>query len=174
MAASRHHVCGDTLNIFRHGDQHFFFKFKVLVTCYGEKYILNQQIVHTGNHFQISLSSKLFRKMLTLPNPMPTFKGDNRKIFLKKHGNELDLLSNLLQEPTLAPQDMAILQVSACKNLFRQIAFIFMRTTIQASATGISHMHLYILYFTVKQETIFHCPKLISIQKSSQLLQYRR
>jgi hypothetical protein len=112
--------------------------------------------------------------MLTLPDPTPTFKGENCKQFLKKHGNELDLLPKLLQDPTPAPRDMAILQVSACKNLFRQIAFLFTRTTRQASATDISWMILYILYFTVKQETIFHCPKLISIQNSSQLLQYRR
>jgi len=73
-----------------------------------------------------------------------------------------------------APQDMAILQVSACKNLFWQIAWIFMRTTRQESETIISRMILYILYFTVKEQAIFHCHKLISIQISSQLLQYKR
>jgi hypothetical protein len=90
-----------------------------------ENYILNQRIVQMGDHFQISLSPKVFRNMLTLPDPMPTFKGENCKQFLKKHGNELDLLPKLLQDPTPAPRDMAILQISACKNLFRQIAFHF-------------------------------------------------
>jgi hypothetical protein len=127
-----------------------------------------------GDHFQISLLPKLFRKMLTLPDPTPTLKGENCKQFLKKHGNELNLLPKLFQDPVPAPQDMAILQVSACKNLFWQISWLFRRTTRQESETDISRMILYILYFTVKEQTIFHCHNLISIQISSQLLQYRR
>jgi hypothetical protein len=137
MVAARQHVCGDTLNIFEHEDQHFqwsiaydyysstsaqmkvistseiamthcipdffFFYFKDLVTCCTENYIPNQRIVQMGDHFQISLSPKVFRKMLTLPDPMPTFKGENCKQFLKKHGNELDLLPKLLQDPTRSP-----------------------------------------------------------------------
>jgi hypothetical protein len=151
-----------------------FFYFKDLVTCCAENYILNQRIIQMGNHSQVSLSPQVFRKMLTLPDPMPTFKGENCRQFLKKHGNELDLLPKFLQDPTPAPQDMAILQVSAFKNLFRQIAWLFTRITRQESATDISRMILYILYFTVKEQAIFHCGKLISIEISSQLLQYRR
>jgi hypothetical protein len=117
--------------------------------------------------------------MLTLPDPMPTFKGENCKQFLKKHGNELDLLPKLLQDPTPAPQDMAILQVSACKNLFRQIAWLFTRTTRQASATDISQMILYILYFTVKQTNHLPLPQadfhsklfpVIAIQEAEEIL----
>jgi hypothetical protein len=126
------------------------------------------------NHFQISLLPKVFQNMLTLLDPMPTFKGENFKQFLTNHGNELDLLPKLLQDPSPAPWDMAILHVSACKNLFPEIALFFTRTMRQESETDISRMILYILYFTVKKQTIFHCCKLISIQNSSQLLQYRR
>jgi hypothetical protein len=96
-----------------------FFYFKELVTCCAENYILNQWIIQLGNHSQVSLSPQVFRKMLTLPDPMPTFKGENCRQFLKKHGNELDLLPKFLQNPVAAPQDMAILQVSAFKNPFR-------------------------------------------------------
>jgi hypothetical protein len=127
-----------------------------------------------GNHSQVSLSPQVFRKMLTLPDPTTTFKGENCRQFLKKHGNELDLLPKFLQNPTGTPRDIAIIQVSAFKNLFRQIAWIFTRITRQESAANISQMILYILYFTVKEEAIFHCRKLISIEISSQLLQYRR
>jgi hypothetical protein len=206
VAATRQHLCGDTLNIFGHEDQRFqwsivydyysgtsaqrkvistseiattdcmpdFFYFENLVTYCAENFISNRRIVQMGDHFQSFLSPQVFRKMLTLPDPTPTFKGENCKQLLKKHGNELDLWSKLLQDPAPAPRDMAMLQVSACKNLFQQIAWLFTRTTREESATDISQMILYILYFTVKEQAIFHCRKLISIQISSQLLQYRR
>jgi hypothetical protein len=127
-----------------------------------------------GDHSQVSLSPQVFRKMLRLPDPTPTFKGENCRQFLKKHDNELDLLPKFLENPTVAPRDMAILQVSAFKNPFREIAWIFTRITRQESATNISRMILYILYFTVKEQAIFHWGKLISIEISSQLLQYKK
>jgi hypothetical protein len=44
----------------------------------------------------------------------------------------------------------------------------------QESTTTISRMILYILYFTVKEKAIFDWGKLISIEISSQLSQYKR
>jgi len=49
-----------------------------------------------------------------------------------------------------------------------------MRITGQESIANISRMILYILHFTVKEQAIFHWGKLISIEISSQLLQYTR
>jgi hypothetical protein len=108
-----------------------FFYFKELVTCCTDNYIPNQRIIQLGNHSQVSLYPQVFRKMLPLPDPMTTFKGENCRQFLKKHGNELDLLPKFLQNPARAPRDIAIIQVSAFKNLFRKIAWIFTRITRQ-------------------------------------------
>jgi len=101
---------------------------------------------------------------------MPTFKGDNCRQFLKNNYNELDLLSNFLENPMTTPQDMTKLQVSAFKNHLREIAWIFMRITGPKSTVSISQMILYILYFTVKEQAIFNWGKLISIEISCQLL----
>jgi hypothetical protein len=134
----------------------------------------NQRIIQLWDHSRVSLSPQVFRKMLRLPDPMPTFKGENCREFLKKHDNELDLLPKFLENPTVGPGDMTRLQVSAFKNPFREIAWLFTRITGQESTTNISRMILYILYFTVKEQAIFHWGKLISIEISSQLLQYTR
>ena len=98
---------------------------------------------------------------------MLTFKGENCKEFLKKHDNELDLLPEFLENPAVGPGDMTRLQVSAFKNPFWEIAWLFTRITGQESTTNISHMIMYILYFTVKEQAIFHWGKLISIEISS-------
>jgi hypothetical protein len=49
-----------------------------------------------------------------------------------------------------------------------------MRLTRQETTTNISRMILYILYFTVKEQAIFDLGKLISIEISSQLSQYKK
>jgi hypothetical protein len=67
--------------------------------------------------------------MLILPDPTPTFKGENCREFLNKHDNGLDLLLEFLENPTTGPGDMTRLQVSAFKNPFREIAWIFTRIT---------------------------------------------
>jgi hypothetical protein len=112
--------------------------------------------------------------MLRLPDPTLNFKGKDCKEFLKKHDNGLDLLLEFLENPVVIPGDMTRLQVSAFKNPFREIAWIFMRIAGQESTTSISWMILYILYFMVKEQAIFNWGKLISIEISSQLLQYTR
>jgi hypothetical protein len=93
--------------------------------------------------------------MLRLPKPTLTFKGEDCREFLKKHDNGLDLLPEFLEDPTDVPEDMTKLQLSALKNPFREIAWIFTRITGQESTTNISQMILYILYFTVKEQAIF-------------------
>jgi hypothetical protein len=76
--------------------------------------------------------------MLRLPHPMPTFKGENCREFLKKNDNELDLLSKFLENPTVDPKDMTRLQVSAFKNPLQEIVWIFTRIMRQESTTSIS------------------------------------
>jgi hypothetical protein len=112
--------------------------------------------------------------MLRLPEPMLTFKDEDCKEFLKKHENGLDLLPEFLENPRAIHEDIMRFQVTSFKNPFREIAWIFTGITGQENTTNISHMILYILYFTVKEHAIFNWGKLISIEISSQLSQYNK
>jgi len=104
---------------------------------------------------------------------MLTFKGEDCREFLKKHENGLDLLPEFLENPTVIPEDITRLQVSSFKNPFQEIVWLT-RITWQETTTKISRMILYILYFTVKEHDIFDWGKLISIEISSQLSQYKK
>jgi hypothetical protein len=112
--------------------------------------------------------------MLRLPKPMLAFKGKDYREFLEKHDNILELLPEFLEDPTIVLEEITRLQFSAFKNPFWEIAWLFTRTMRQESTTIISQMILYILHFTVKEQAIFDWGKLISIEISSQLLQYKR
>jgi hypothetical protein len=112
--------------------------------------------------------------MLRLPVPMLTFKGEDCRELLNKHDNTLDLLHEFLENPMVISEDITRLQVGTFKNPFWEIAWIFMRITRQETTTNISWMILYILYFTVKEKAIFDWGKLISIEISSQLSQYKK
>jgi hypothetical protein len=74
-----------------------------------------------------------------------------------------------LENPTTVPEDITKIQVDSFKNLFWEIAWLFTRFPCQESTTTISHVSLYILYFTVKGKAIFDWGKLTSIEISSQL-----
>jgi hypothetical protein len=71
-------------------------------------------------------------------------------------------------------EDITRLRVNSFKNPFWEIAWLFTRVTGQENTTNISHIILYILYFTVKEQAIFDWGKLISIEISSQLSQYKK
>jgi hypothetical protein len=150
------------------------FDCKELVSWCTEKYIPSQWIIQLQDHSPISLSPQVFRKMLKLPEPTLTFKGEDCRDFLKKHDNDLDLLPEFLENPMAIPEDITRLQVNSFKNPFREIAWLFTRVTGQENTANISHMILYILYFTVKEQAIFDWGKLISIEISSQLSQYKK
>jgi hypothetical protein len=131
-------------------------------------------MIQLQDHSPISLSPQVFRKMLKLPEPTLTFKGEDCRDFLKKHDNGLDLLPEFLENPMAIPEDITRLQVNLFKNPFREIAWLFTRVTGQENTASISRMILYILYFTVKEQAIFDWGKLISIEISSQLSQYKK
>jgi len=158
-----------TSRIAREDCFHKFFDCKYLVTWCTENYIINQRIIQLQDHSRVSLSPQVFWNMLRLPKPTLTFKGEDCREFLKKHDNGLELLLEFLEDPTVIPKDITRLQVSAFKNHFREIAWLFMRITGQESKANISWIILYILYFTVKEQVIFDWGKLISIEISSQL-----
>jgi hypothetical protein len=134
-----------------------------------EKYISSQRIIPLHDHSPVSLSPQVFCKILRLLEPTLTFRGQDCKQFLKKHDNGLDLLPKFLEDPTTVLEYITNLQVSSFRNPFWEIAWQFTRITRQESMTSISHMVLYILYFTVKEQSIFDWRKLISIEICSQL-----
>jgi hypothetical protein len=88
--------------------------------------------------------------MLKLPERTLTFRGQDYKQFLEKNDNGLDILAEFLEDPTTVPEDITKLQVSSFRNPFREIAWLFTRVTGHTSMTIISHIIIYILYFTVK------------------------
>jgi hypothetical protein len=112
--------------------------------------------------------------MLKLPEPTLMFKGEDCKQFLAKNNNGLDLLPLFLENSDLVPKDITSMQVSSFKNPFREIAWLFTRITGQESTTTVSHMALYILYFTVNEQAIFDWGRIISYEISSQLSSYKR
>jgi hypothetical protein len=150
------------------------FDCKELVAWCVEKYVPSQRIIQLQDHSLISLSPQVFRKMLKLPEPTLTFKGEDCRDFLKKHNNGLDLLPEYLENPASIPEDITRIQVESFKNPYREIAWLFTRLTGQESTATISRMILYILYFTVKEHAIFDWGKLISIEISSQLSHYKK
>jgi hypothetical protein len=112
--------------------------------------------------------------MLKLPEPTLTFKGEYYRDFLKNHDNGLDLLPKLLKNHATIPKDITSLQVNAFKNPFQEISWLFSRVIGQENTASISCMILYILYFTIKEKSIFDWGKTISIEISSQLSQYKK
>jgi hypothetical protein len=135
-----------------------------VVSWCTEKYIPSQRIIPLRDHSPVSLSPRVFHKMSRLSEPTLTFKGQDCKQFLEKHDNGLDLLPELLEDPTIVPEDITKLQVSSFRNPFHEIAWLFKRITRHESMTNISRIVIYILYFTVKEQFIFDWGKLISIE----------
>jgi hypothetical protein len=128
---------------------------KEVVYWCAEKYIPRQIIIPLCDHPLVSLSPQVFRKMLKLPEPTLAFRGQDCKKFLEKHENGLEILAEFLEDPTTVPEYITKLQVSSFRNPFREIAWMFTRITRQASTTSISHLIIYIFYFTVKEQFIF-------------------
>jgi hypothetical protein len=150
------------------------FDCKEIVAWCVDKYVPNQRIIQLQGHSLISLSPQVFRKMLKLPEPTLTFKGEDCREFLKKYNNGLDLLPEYLENPASVPTDITRIQVESLKNPYREIAWLFTRVTGQENIASISQMILYILYFTVQEHAIFYWGKLISIEISSQLSHYKK
>jgi hypothetical protein len=93
--------------------------------------------------------------MLKLLDLMLTFKGEDCRYFLKGHNNGLDLLPKYLENPASILEDITMIKVDSFKNPFHEIAWFFTRLTGQESIVTIYRMILYILYFTLKEQSIF-------------------
>jgi hypothetical protein len=140
-----------TFGIARPGCLPKFFYYKNLVTWCIERYIPSQRIIQLQDHSPVSLLPQLFHKMLRLPKPTLTFKGEDCSEFLKKRDNGLEILPEFLKKTVVVPKDITRLQVISFKNPFWEIAWIFTRIIGQETTSNISRMILYILYFTVKE-----------------------
>jgi hypothetical protein len=149
------------------------FDCKEVVSWCAEKYISSQRILPLCDHSSVSLSPQVFCKMLILSEPTLTFRGQDYKQFLEKHDNGLDLLPEFLKDPTTVSEDITKFQVSSFRNPFWEIAWLFTRITGQESTTSISHIVIYILYFTVNEQFTFSWGKLISIEICSQLSRFK-
>jgi hypothetical protein len=85
---------------------------------------------------------------------------------LNSYGNTLKILPQ-------CREDLSNIQVSSLKNPYKEIAWLFTRVTGQESTTTIPRLSLYILYFTVHEKEIFDWVKIISIEISSQLANFK-
>jgi hypothetical protein len=82
------------------------FDCKEVVSWCAKNYISSQRIIPLRNHSPVSLSPQVFRKMLRFSEPRLTFRGQDCKQCLEKHDNMLDLLLELLEDPTIVPEDI--------------------------------------------------------------------
>jgi hypothetical protein len=139
------------------------FDCKEVVSWCVKKYIPGQRVIPLRGHSPASLSPQVFCEMLKLLKPTLTSRGQDCKQFLEKHHNGLDILADFLEDLKAVLEDITRLQVSSFRNPLWEIAWLFTRITGQASTTSISHIIIYILYFTVKEQYIFDWGKLISI-----------
>jgi hypothetical protein len=124
------------------------FDCKDIVSWCIDKFIQNRReiLLHNGSH--ISLAPSTFRKMLKLPEPTITFKGDEARSFLKEKNNGLELLQEYLEDPSTMPEDISRIQVSSLKNPYREVAWIFTRITGQESTGNHSSVgSLYLIFY---------------------------
>jgi hypothetical protein len=119
--------------IARAGCVHEVFDCKELVAWHIEKYVPSQWIIQIQDHSPNSLSPQVFHKMLKLPQPTLTFKGEYSRDFLKRNENGLDLLLEFLENPMTIPKDITRLQVNLFKNPLQEVAWLFTRVTGQES-----------------------------------------
>ena len=82
------------------------FDCKDLVSWCVDKFITYQIIIPLHDGSFVSLSPRVFRQMLKLPEPILTFKREDCKQFLAKHNNGLDLFPHFLERLNLVPKDI--------------------------------------------------------------------
>jgi hypothetical protein len=98
--------------------------------------------------------------------PTIDFKGDEAKYFLREINGGLELSQEYLEDPMMVPEDILTIQVSSLKKPYQEMAWLFARVVRQESTTTIPHLTLYILYFSIHENTIFDWGKIISNELS--------
>jgi hypothetical protein len=113
---------------------------KELVSWCIDKFNKNKRIIQLQGESPIYLSPSVFKRMLKLPEPTMSFKGDEAKDFLKERNGGLELLREYLEDPTMIPKDLSSIQVSSLKNPYREMAWLFTRVSRQESTTIIPRL----------------------------------
>ena len=67
---------------------------------------MSQRIIQLQGHCLVSLSPQVFCRMLKLPEPMLTFKGEDCRDLLKIHNNGIDLLPEYLENHASITKDI--------------------------------------------------------------------
>jgi len=143
-----------------------------IVTWWVEKIVQNKAIIPLQSRSPISLTPLIFKKMLKLPKPNLTYKGEDAINFLRGKNNGIELLQEYIQDPTMISEDLSRIQVSSLKDAYRETAWLFTRVTSHDSTT-IPRLALYILYFTIHEDVVFYWAKIISNEFSAQLINFR-
>jgi hypothetical protein len=141
---------------------------KIVSWCL-DKYEHNRRVIQLQWESLVSFLLSVFRRILKLPEPTKTFKGEEARKFLEEINFGLEILSEYLEDPTTMTEDLENIKVNLLENPYKEIAWLFTRVTGQESIITIPHLALHILYFTIHEKEIFDWAKIISIEISSQL-----
>jgi hypothetical protein len=150
------------------------YDFKELISWCIDKFDKNQRIIQLQGESPISLAPSVFKRMLRLPEPTMTFKSVEAKDFLKTKNGGFELLQDYLEDPTILPEDLSSIQVSSLKNPYREMVWLFARVVGQESTTTVPRLTLYILYFSIHENTMFDWERIISSELSFQLGNFRK
>jgi hypothetical protein len=93
--------------------------------------------------------------MLRFPKPMMNFKSTEVEDFLKTKNGGLELLQDYLEDPRTSPDDLSNIHVSSLENPYGEMGWLFTRASSQESTTIVPRLSLYILYFSIHENTIF-------------------
>jgi hypothetical protein len=79
------------------------FKCKYIVTWCIDKFVQNRRTIPLQSGSPVSLAPSIFKKMLKLPEPKLTYKGEEARNFLRRKNNVIELLQEYLQDPAAMP-----------------------------------------------------------------------
>jgi len=74
-----------------------------------------------------------------------TLKSTEAKDFLKTKNGGFELLHEYIEGLIIILEDLSSIQVGSLKNLYREMAWLFARVTIQESTVTVPELALYIL-----------------------------
>jgi hypothetical protein len=65
--------------------------------------LINLSTIPLQSGSPVSLAPSIFKKMLKLPEPKLTYKGEEARNFLRRKNNGIELLQEYLQDPAAMP-----------------------------------------------------------------------
>jgi hypothetical protein len=107
--------------------------------------------------------------MLRVPQLTMVFKSVETKYFFKMNKGGIKLLEEYLEDPTIFPKEISNIQVCSLKIPNREMAWLFSRITRKESTSNVPKVSLYILEFSIHENSIFDWSRIISSELSFQL-----